>query len=163
MQGIAQVSVADIMSSLGLTVGGFYKHFASKEALVAEAIEAASIQTTEGHEKTVRRDERASALLAMYLSDFHRIHAGDGCPVAALCSEVGHESKPTKAAFTTALRRLIGVVDEVVPKKVPSRCAAVLAASAEIVGALVLARATDDAELARELLKAVRNHLDARS
>src|SRR5439155_6664982 len=90
--GIAAVSVADIMGSLGLTVGGFYRHFASKESLVAEAIEAASLETTGRHDAAARDADvarRATVLLEGYLSNAHRAHPDHGCPVAALGSEVG--------------------------------------------------------------------------
>jgi TetR/AcrR family transcriptional regulator, transcriptional repressor for nem operon len=158
-KGIAATSIADIMSSVGLTVGGFYRHFDSKEALVAEAIEAASLETTRGHEEHAQRfdaKERAPALLDRYLSDLHRAHPDHGCPVAALCSEIGHEGRPTKEAFTKALRRLIAIVDGVVAKEGKQRRRETLYAAAATVGALVLARATSDEDLAHELLAAAR-------
>ncbi len=114
-RGIAPVSVADVMGALGLTVGGFYRHFASKEALVAEAIEAASLETVARHGPTERgaaRGRRASALLDAYLSHAHRDHPEHGCPVAALCSEVAHEGPSTKEAFTRALGRLLAIVGD---------------------------------------------------
>src|SRR3954449_7071426 len=82
-RGIAAVSVADVMGALGLTVGGFYRHFESKDALVAEAIEEASVQTTRA--KNVRTD--GAAILAGYLSRSHVDSPGVGCPVAALATE----------------------------------------------------------------------------
>jgi TetR/AcrR family transcriptional regulator, transcriptional repressor for nem operon len=159
-QGIAATSIADIMGSLGLTVGGFYRHFDSKEALVAEAIEAASLETTRGHEE---HGERAPALLDRYLSELHRVHPAHGCPVAALCSEVGHESLSTKEAFTKALRRLIAVVDGAALERGKRRRKETLYTAAAAVGALVLARATSDEDLARELLAAVREGLVTRA
>src|SRR4249920_1575417 len=123
-RGIDATSVADVMSALGLTVGGFYRHFDSKEALVAEAIDAASRETNEryvakpGSQPGSRPrsiDGQASpdlmSLLDSYLSDGHRKHAGQGCPVVALCSEVGHGSRETKKAFTVAMERLLTTVD----------------------------------------------------
>src|SRR5262252_8101056 len=96
-RGIDATSVADVMSAVGLTVGGFYRHFESKDALVVEAIERAS------HEVAAR----GPGGLDNYLSDAHRRHPGRGCPVAALCSEVARESKATRAAFKDALERLL--------------------------------------------------------
>ena len=104
-RGIDATSVADVMSALGLTVGGFYRHFDSKEALVTEAIDAASRETT------TDRHLKPGPLLDRYLSDLHRQHAGQGCPVAALCSEVGHGSRQTKKAFTGAIERLLTTVE----------------------------------------------------
>lgn len=144
-RGIGAVSVADIMGELGLTVGGFYRHFATKDALVAEAIEAASLATVA--DKGAVRDKRA--LVDNYLSEEHRRHPERGCPVAALCSEIAHESRGARKAFTVALRRLLAVAGAEDDRG--------LARAAGVVGALVLARATDDNALAARLLKAARN------
>jgi len=91
-RGIDATSVADVMSAAGLTVGGFYRHFESKEDLVAEAIDAASRETTDRHlaRSAWKDDNNLLALFDTYLSDGHRRHPGLGCPVAALCSEAAH-------------------------------------------------------------------------
>jgi TetR/AcrR family transcriptional repressor of nem operon len=147
-RGIDAVSVADIMGSLGLTVGGFYKHFESKDALVAEAIDVASVQSTS-------RTGSAEELLAGYLSMAHRNDRERGCPVAALCSEIAHQGRSTKKAFTVAVERLI---ERIVAMGLPRKQA--LAVGAQIVGALVLARATADEKLAREILNAAGSSID---
>jgi TetR/AcrR family transcriptional repressor of nem operon len=159
-RGIEATSVADVMSAVGLTVGGFYRHFESKEALVAEAIDSASRATT-AHlsPRTESSEIDLVPLIDNYLSDLHRKNPGHGCPVAALCSEVGHESKSTKKAFTVALERLLGVVDSAIGKRSKDRRKSVLFAASAAVGALVLARATQDESLAGELLSAVRDRL----
>lgn len=157
--GIAPVSVADIMGALGLTVGGFYRHFESKEALVAEAIEAAADDTASRYPKAregATPSELAATRLDAYLSKGHRDHAERGCPVAALCSEVAHESRATKEAFTKALARLIEVVGGDVAGDTTEARDRRLATTAAIVGAIVLSRATSDEALADELLDAVR-------
>jgi TetR/AcrR family transcriptional repressor of nem operon len=145
-RGIEATSVADVMSAVGLTVGGFYRHFASKEALVTEAIEHASHEVA-GHG------------LDTYLSEAHRRHPGRGCPVAALCSEVAHASKATKAAFTGALEGLLTSVGAAMPSGSPSDRRKVLFSASAAVGALVLARATGDESLAGEILAAAREGL----
>ena len=156
-RGITPVSVADIMGALGLTVGGFYRHFESKEALVAEAIEAASDETASRHAKATADAELASTLIDDYLSRAHRDHADLGCPVAALCSEVAHESLPTKEAFTKAMYRLLDIVGGVVPGDAEKARDRRLFAAASMVGAVVLSRATSDERLADDLLRAVRS------
>jgi len=160
-RGIDATSVADVMSALGLTVGGFYRHFDSKEALVAEAIDAASRETTERY--VAKPGAPASvdllSLLDSYLSDGHRKHAGQGCPVVALCSEVGHASKETKKAFTGAMERLLTTVDAAIGRDAGADRETVLFAASAAVGAMVLARATHDEALADELLSAVRKRL----
>ena len=170
-RGIDATSVADVMSALGLTVGGFYRHFDSKEALVAEAIEAASRETSERYvakpgSQPGSVDGQASvdlvSLLDGYLSDGHRKHAGQGCPVVALCSEVGHGSRETKKAFTGAMERLLTTVDAAIGRAAGGAGAdreTVLFAASAAVGAMVLARATHDEALAGELLSAVRKRL----
>jgi TetR/AcrR family transcriptional repressor of nem operon len=146
-RGIEATSVADVMSAVGLTVGGFYRHFESKDALVAEAIERAA------HEVAARGPGGLDA----YLSDAHRTQPGHGCPVAALCSEVARGSKTTKAAFTGALEGLLTTVKAAMPAGSDRR--RVLFATSAAVGALVLARATHDQSLSDELLSSVREGL----
>jgi TetR/AcrR family transcriptional repressor of nem operon len=152
-RGIDSVSVADVMGEVGLTVGGFYKHFDSKDALVAEAIDRASL-------KTSMRSGAAEEVLRAYLSLAHRARPEGGCPVAALCSEVGHQSVRTKRAFTRALERLLAQVAALLPHQ--SR-AQQLHAAAAVVGGLALARGTDDERLAGELLHAVAEQVLAHS
>jgi len=147
-RGITPVSVADIMGALGLTVGGFYRHFESKEALVAEAIAAASDDTGAA---------LASTLFDRYLSRAHRDHAELGCPVAALCSEVAHESLPTREAFTKAMYRLLELVGSVVPGDTKEACDRRLFTAATMVGAVVLSRASSDERLAEDLLRVARS------
>jgi TetR/AcrR family transcriptional regulator, transcriptional repressor for nem operon len=163
-RGIDATSVADVMSALGLTVGGFYRHFDSKESLVAEAIDAASRETTERHLATAEaRGGREAVdllpLLDRYLSDGHRKQLAEGCPVVALCSEVGHGSKQTKKAFTGAIERLLSIVDRAIGHDAGADRETVLFAAAAAVGAVVLSRATHDDALAGELLSAVRKRL----
>ncbi len=163
-RGIDATSVADVMSALGLTVGGFYRHFDSKQALVTEAIDAASRETTDSHLTKSRSAEggKTAALLSLlerYLSDGHRQHPGQGCPVAALCSEVGHGSKQTKKAFTGAINRLLTTVEAAIGHDPRADRETALFAASAAVGALVLARATHDESLARDLLSSVRKRL----
>ncbi|HEY7371367.1 MAG TPA: helix-turn-helix domain-containing protein [Polyangia bacterium] len=166
-RGIDATSVADVMSAVGLTVGGFYRHFDSKEALVAEAIDSASRETAARHPPTARAGGGAdadteadlAALLDTYLSDAHRKQPGHGCPVAALCSEAGHGSKSTRKAFTAALERLLASVDAALAPRARGDRKDALFATSAAVGALVLARATHDDALAEELLSAVRERL----
>lgn len=165
-RGIASVSVADIMGSLGLTVGGFYRHFESKEALVAEAIEAASLEMTRRQARMPALPgsrERVSLLLGEYLSTRHRDNPGQGCPVAALCSEISHEAGSVREAFTQALSRLVEVVESALAEDRQDRRQVVLQTTASLVGALVLARASGDEMLASEILCAAREGLSAKA
>jgi TetR/AcrR family transcriptional repressor of nem operon len=152
-RGIDAVSIADVMSELGLTVGGFYKHFESKDALVAEAIELAS-RTTATKSGSVEEAVRG------YLSLAHRAQPSRGCPVAALCSEVGHQPASTRRAFTHALERLVAQLAALFHDTTRGQQ---LHAVAALVGGLVLARGTNDEKLAEELLLAVSEGLLAPS
>jgi TetR/AcrR family transcriptional repressor of nem operon len=161
-RGLTSVSVADIMGALGLTVGGFYRHFESKEALVVEAIEAASEEMVANYaEVRASAGGRAhtSALLNNYLSKRHRDHPERGCPVAGLCADVGHEGQATKEAFTKSVQRLLELVGRLGPDDAKDSRDHQLHALASMVGAVVLSRATDDETLADDLLRAVRSVL----
>jgi TetR/AcrR family transcriptional repressor of nem operon len=161
-RGIEAVSVADVMSAEGLTVGGFYRHFADKNQLVAEAIACASAEMREGHVESlegVPPADVARMILERYLSREHCEHPERGCPVAALCTEVSHEGPIVKAAFTDALRQLLAMAAVAMPGNEKRARDRRLQAAAAMVGALVLARATDDASLADELLASVRKGL----
>lgn len=162
-RGITPVSVADIMGELGLTVGGFYRHFESKEALVAEAIEAAADETRSRYAKyregSADTKLASAAVLDEYVSRGHRDHPERGCPVAALCSEVAHESLPTREAFTQAMHLLLEVIGGLVPGETKDARDRRLFTAAAIVGGVVLSRATSDEALADELLLAVRRRV----
>jgi TetR/AcrR family transcriptional repressor of nem operon len=149
-RGIDAVSIADVMGALGLTVGGFYRHFDSKDALVAEAIESASLATS-------RPEGAPGEKLRSYLSESHRSHPDRGCPVAALCSEVAHQSRSTRKAFGRALERLLAGVTAARPG---AKRAQVLHTAAALVGGLVLARSTSDDALAAEILSAVTGEIE---
>ena len=110
--GLDAVSVADVMSEEGLTVGGFYRHFADKDGLVAEAIACASAETRERLAKSLQGAPPADVLRVLverYLSREHCEHPEAGCPVAALCTQVSHEGPVVKAAFTAALHQLLTI------------------------------------------------------
>ena len=122
---------------------------------MTEAIDAASRETTDRQLTT----SGPPSLLDRYLSHGHRQHPGQGCPVAALCSEVGHGSKETKKAFTGAIQRLLTTVETAIGHDPGGDRESVLFAASAAVGAMVLARATHDESLAGELLSAVRKRL----
>jgi TetR/AcrR family transcriptional repressor of nem operon len=142
-RGIAGVSVADVMAEVGLTVGGFYRHFDSKDALVAEAIDLASRTTSAVQVKS-------HDVIGAYLSLEHAQHPELGCPVAALCSEVHREAKGTRGAFTAAVQRMLAVA-----ARLEGDRARQIQHTAAAVGGLVLARATQDPRFAEEILRAV--------
>jgi TetR/AcrR family transcriptional regulator, transcriptional repressor for nem operon len=156
--GVDGPGVAEIMRAAGLTHGGFYKHFGSREELVAEAVELA---LADGRNKMAaviaEADDPLEALVAWYLSPEHAEHRGAGCAVAALGCDMprsGPELRRARRAFTEQTEHYIDALERLLGDA-GSRERAV-ASLAALVGALILARAVDDPELARELLDDVR-------
>lgn len=149
-RGLHGVGVADIMASAGLTHGGFYGQFASKDALAVEAFDSALGEDRRG---------ALDMLIANYLSVGHVQSPGMGCPLAALANDVAREpaGSPLRARFTHGVRHLVGLLSELSPQGVKERRRQrALAKLSTLVGAVVLARAVDDPSLAHELLQAAR-------
>lgn len=157
-RGFDGVGVAELMRNAGLTHGGFYGHFGSKDQLMAEACEAA-IASTGRHWREVVADDKAGALQALagrYLSRRHRDEPGKGCVLAALANDAARQAPPVRGAYTRSVRRFIDLLESLIPGrgKAAQRRKAV-AACASMVGALVLARAVDDDALSDEILDTV--------
>jgi TetR/AcrR family transcriptional repressor of nem operon len=156
-QGVAEIGVADAMGALGLTVGGFYKHFASKEALVVEAIEAASLETTAALSDAPAAHGRRAAL-ERYLSDAHIANPAYGCPVAALAGEAAHGAEAERGAMRRAVERSLAMLGFARGKGERER-RRMLVDFSTAVGAVVLARALKGVETGDELIAAVRAEL----
>lgn len=158
--GLEGIGVADLMQEVGLTVGGFYKHFASRGALVAEALSAMRNGWDGVFADALERGQSNpalfDALVDSYLSTEHRDHPGDGCLFAALSSELGRADDEARAVAThkleTVLQKLTRVFDD---RRAPAARAAAICAYAALVGALSLARSTNDDALSREILSTV--------
>lgn len=168
--GFNGVGVADIMKEAGLTHGGFYAHFPSRSALLAEAVERAGRDSAArlALGTAARQARGASALRALveaYLSDRHLAELEAGCPVAALASEMPRQPAEVREAAAQRVRGLIAAVRSALPDDAPADSGAAIAS--QLVGALQLARALGDNAEGRALLKASRRTLlaqhDARS
>jgi TetR/AcrR family transcriptional repressor of nem operon len=165
-EGIAGIGIADLMKEAGLTVGGFYKHFKSRDALVAEAVGSAlgmwkrQVDAAAAGGPPVTYD----SLVDDYLSEEHRNHPGTGCPVSALAGDIARSDKRTRALATQQIRDNIALVatllcdtnrkDQGKKDQGSARAQAILTYCA-LVGAIGMARAVSDAELSREILKTV--------
>ena len=163
--GFQGVGVADIMKEAGLTHGGFYAHFASRDALLAEALVHAGQQNAGRIAKgnAAREARGASPFRAMvegYLSDRHLSGTEDGCAVAALASEMPRQSPEVRAAAAQRVRGLMAMVERALPEGAAPGTAAAIAS--QMVGALQLARALGDNAEGRALLADNRNALLAR-
>lgn len=157
--GFQGVGVADIMKEAGLTHGGFYAHFESRDALLAEALERAGQDNAArtGAHFAARQARGASAIRALvegYLSDRHLADIESGCAVAALASEMPRQAPEVRDASAQRVRGLIAAVRRALPPGASAGSAAAVAA--QLVGALQLARALDDNAEGRALLKATR-------
>lgn len=153
--GIEAVGLAKVMSEAGLTVGTFYTHFKSKEALVREAL-LRSLDTRHGELEQLLRGGNLEIAIRAYLSPEHRDEAGTGCPVAALASEVARHPRATRQAFSArnavTLDALAAWLSARQGKKVGREDAAVLMGM--LSGTLQIARATPDRAESDAILEA---------
>jgi TetR/AcrR family transcriptional repressor of nem operon len=152
-RGIDGVSVADVMAAAGLTHGGFYKQFASKEALVTEAVGQAFAEQAErlgGYRAHDGEQAARAAFLADYLSAEHRDNPGPGCPTAGFGGDLARENPDNPAKIPYAR----GV--DLYSRWLGSESEPDLVAVSTLVGALVLARATAGTDLSDQILAAAR-------
>jgi TetR/AcrR family transcriptional regulator, transcriptional repressor for nem operon len=161
--GYGGTGVADIMKDAGLTHGGFYAHFASREAMLAEAADRAG---AEGLAAVARVAAAApprrvlQALLRAYLSKAHVEGVESGCAVAALGSEMPRQAPDVRRAATRRIKEMIDLVARHSPDSgQPGAHQHALVTVATMVGALVLARAVDDPRLSDALREAALKHL----
>jgi TetR/AcrR family transcriptional repressor of nem operon len=151
--GLTGVSVVEIMQAAGLTHGGFYKHFDSREALVAEALTRALAPAEDGGYATYQRFVRE------YVSRPHREMRGRGCPMAALAGEVVRTEGRTRSVFTDGVRRAIAQVGRLLGGEGKENEAQASAVFSTALGALVLSRAVDDPQLSDFILASARKAL----
>jgi TetR/AcrR family transcriptional regulator, transcriptional repressor for nem operon len=165
-RGVDSVSLAELMAVVGLTHGGFYRQFASKDALAAEATTAAFDEWTASLREMAERNAKAPVrrwreLVDTYLSAQHRDGPASGCPVTALGSEVAHEApdSPVRAAYAAGVQDSVDVLScfdgqaSTRDEQIATLCT--------LVGALTLARATAGDPLSDEILRAAKAHLTA--
>lgn len=165
-KGYDGIGVADLMKSAGLTHGGFYGHFASKEDLLAEAAAHAlnqSVQRWEGY-LAEGRDTALEKISAGYLTRLHCEHPEKGCSVTALGADIARLGPKARHALTEGAVRQMALLAELMPgAEAAARRRQALATYASMVGAIVLARAVDDEALSAEILQAVQQSLPAGS
>jgi TetR/AcrR family transcriptional repressor of nem operon len=151
--GIDGMAVADLMREAGLTHGGFYRHFASRDDLVAEAVEAAMAHGSRRAEAARQGGPEALATaIDAYLSPLHRDKPETGCAVAALPTDVARGIPRARAAYTAQVRRYLDLFADLTPAGDADDRYLILAA---LVGAIALARAVDDPGLSDEILDRV--------
>jgi TetR/AcrR family transcriptional regulator, transcriptional repressor for nem operon len=157
-KGAHGIGIADLMKEAGLTHGGFYAHFDSREALVIEAFAFAMDRSMEHWRKMtgeVAPEKRLALIAESYLSALHRDDPGHGCSIPALGAEIARESPKTRKAFAAKLDQMIDMMaDQVtgVPRKTARKQA--IATLAAMAGTILLSRIAGSGELSDEVMKA---------
>jgi TetR/AcrR family transcriptional repressor of nem operon len=159
-KGAHGIGVADLMKDAGLTHGGFYAHFDSREALVIEAFAHAMDRSTERWRKlgeATPPEQRLTAIVDSYLTPVHRDDPGHGCAVPTLAAEIARESPKTRRAFAGKLEQMIEMMADQIPG-VPRKTARkqATAAIATMMGTMVMARVAGTGEFSEEVLAAGR-------
>ena len=161
--GYSGASVADIMKDAGLTHGGFYAHFASREAMLAEAADRAGADsvTAMGHIAATKPAQQAlQKMMNAYLSKAHVEGIENGCAVAALGSEMPRQAPEVRRAATRRIKEMIDLVARQSPDSGSQGAYQhSLFTVAAMVGALVLARAVDEPRLSDAIRQATMKHL----
>lgn len=161
--GYDGTGVADIMKDAGLTHGGFYAHFASREAMLAEAADRAGAEANAASARIAADappQEALQALVRAYLSKAHLDNPDKGCPVAALGSEMPRQAPEVRRAATRRIKEMIDLVARQSPDwGKPGAHERALVTVSTMVGALVLARAVDDPRLSNAVRSAVLTEL----
>ena len=161
--GYSGTGVADIMKEAGLTHGGFYAHFPSREAMLAEAADRAGGEAVAAMERITASMPPQQALQAMihsYLSKEHLKAVETGCATAALCSEMPRQAPEVRRAATRRIKEMVDLVSrQSADWGQPAAHERALVTIATMVGTLALARAVDDAKLSDALRAATLKHL----
>ena len=161
--GVDGIGVADLMKNAGLTHGGFYRHFASRDELVAEAVERA-LQDGGRVVDALANDKHASlaALVDRYLSTAHRDHLATSCAVTTLAGDVARSNERARSAYTRQVGTYLDLLIKLIASgKTKSKRVKAIAALSTLVGAVSLARAVNDEKLSREILKSAADELKA--
>ncbi|AZQ53505.1 MULTISPECIES: TetR/AcrR family transcriptional regulator [Burkholderia cepacia complex] len=161
--GFDGIGIADIMKLAGLTHGGFYAHFASREVMLAELVDRAGAEAVETFLRIVAAaptGKSQQALLRAYLSQEHVKNPESGCPVASLGTDLSRQSPAIRRAATRRIKDLLSIVSRhATDREQPDADARALVTAATMIGAVVLARAVDEEALSEAVLSATRAHL----
>lgn len=159
-KGMDNVGIVELMSSVGLTHGGFYAHFASKEALIAEACTSGLKQTLSkilAAVEQVPAGEKLQAMIDFYLRDIVRDDPTKGCVVATLAADVSHHSDEVRDTYTQAFRDFLACVTPLVSEDADQeQLNNTLVLLTGLIGTVILARAVNDIELSNHILDANR-------
>jgi len=158
--GYDGTGVADIMKEAGLTHGGFYAHFSSRDAMLAEASDRAGEETAAIAKSIFAKapqDQALQALMNAYLSNEHIANIESGCSLAALGSEMPRQAPEVRNASTCRIKEMVALIEERLSEQPNAREEALVLVST-MVGTLLLARAVDDPELSEAFRQAALKH-----
>ena len=162
--GYSGTGVAEIMKEAGLTHGGFYAHFDSREGMLAEAADRAGADTVDFLTRVAAAappKQELDAMLRTYLSKGHVEAAESGCAVAALGSEMPRQTPKVRRAATRRIKEMIDLIARHSPDwGQPGSHERALVTMATALGALIVARAVDDPKLSDAVRQAALNHLN---
>ncbi|WP_328891734.1 TetR/AcrR family transcriptional regulator [Streptomyces sp. NBC_00316] len=158
-EGVTRPGIADLMKEAGLTHGGFYKHFASRDDLIAQAAALALAEGSAKMERAARKNKQQprSGLIDTYLAKQHRDAPGTGCALVTLGAAAGRSDQPFKAAYEKQVRGYLDLIAGLGDDE-EAQAEAMLTLSA-LVGALLISRAVADPEFSDEILEAVAEQL----
>jgi len=154
-KGFSGVGVDAIMSEAGLTAGGFYAHFDSKEALFSEVLK--NILTNSSLSNSLENKDKAewlNSLIKGYLSRWHRDNADQGCPLPVLTPDVTRSSNKTRSSYEQCLETFFLEIAQRMSENPVQAKEQAIALTAQLVGGLMLARAISNEELSNQVLKA---------
>src|SRR5260370_31543005 len=158
--GIGATSLSDLMAAAGLTHGGFYRHFDSKDQIVAEACADATESAIATFFSNKSPQSGLKARVGKYLSPAHRDDPSAGCPLAALGSEIARCDEKTRGAATQAFLELVEIIAAAPGHTRPDVARRrALVAAATMIGALTMSRIVTDSELSAAILRQTERHL----
>ncbi|MBI1330670.1 MAG: TetR family transcriptional regulator [Alphaproteobacteria bacterium] len=165
-KGPDRLGVAEVMAAAGLTHGGFYAHFKSKDAFLAEALRTVFAQSRAKFAKAVEgmpAEHALATFIDFYVSPSHRDNPGRGCPIVALNSDLPRQSKAFREAFEAGVNGLTGVITKWMEDAgVENACNLAPSIISAMSGAVSLSRAISDRTLSDNLLETSRDGIKAR-
>jgi TetR/AcrR family transcriptional repressor of nem operon len=161
--GIDETGLAELMGAAGLTHGGFYKHFESKEQVVAESLALGIESMIESWRSTLSSappNRGLQTAITEYLSTNHRDDVAAGCPFSALGSEMARSGNPVRVATTTGFLNMVDLIASQLKGMTPAAARKeALWMFSSMVGAVVMARVVTDPEVSDSILREARKHL----
>ncbi|MDD5409920.1 MAG: TetR/AcrR family transcriptional regulator [Methylobacter sp.] len=162
-KGLQGIGIADLMSQVGLTHGGFYAHFKDRDALVVEAVECAAMESfgrMNEVAKSAPQGKEVNAIIDIYLSPEHRDNFRYGCLLPAIAADIARQSDSVKGAFTESLQaNMSGIAKYMPAKNSKDKLDQAMMLISSMAGAMLIARAINDSTLSNMLLDSVRSQL----